>query len=152
MANCEYRVRGKINRTHNEIFNYVANTASENRNSEEIYKSLRKAGIAIRKKDRAGNPRTYLVMGQDSTVNLIKAQDINTGARKFFGLGANEKLLNYINLGQKSNRFTGINTLYGLSINEDVLRKMKSKDREKIARNQATADEIASMLSSSYSP
>ena len=152
MANCEYRVNGKIDRTHNEIFNYVANTAPNSRSSEEVYKSLREANIATRKVDRAGKDRMYLTMGHDSTINMIKAQNINIGARKFFGLAQNERLLEYTNLGQKSNRFTGINTLYGLNINENVLRKMKSVDREKIADNQATADEIAALLSGPYSP
>jgi hypothetical protein len=152
MASCEYTVRGKKNLTHTELFNYIANTASEYRSSEDVFKILRGAGIAVRKKDRGNNTRMYLVMGQDSLVNFIKAQNINIGARTFFGLESNEKLLEYTSLGQRSNNFTGINTLYGLQINEQVLAKMQSIDRTKVARNAATAEEVAALLAKPGSP
>ena len=62
---CEYTLNGKTDPTHTALFNYVANTPANKRSTEEVYKVLREAGIAIRKNDAAGNPRMYLVMGTD---------------------------------------------------------------------------------------
>lgn len=138
--NCEYTLNGKTDPTHTALFNYVANTPANKRSTEEVYKVLREAGIAIRKNDAAGNPRMYLVMGTDSSVNYRRAQNINVGARKFFGLSETERLLEYTNLGERSNKFTGINTLYGLNINGAMLQKMQSLDEQELEIRQAIAE------------
>lgn len=140
MINCEYTLNGKTDPTHTTLFNYIAKTSATERSAEQVYKVLREAGIAIRKNDAGGNPRMYLVMGTDSSVSYRRAQNINLGARKFFGLSESERLLDYTNLGQRSNKFTGINTLYGLSINSDMLRKMQSVDARELAIRQAMAE------------
>lgn len=152
MAKCEYRVEGKVNKTHDEIFNYVADTAPDARSSEKIYKILREANIAESSTNQAGHFQTHIAMGNDSSVNMRKAENINVGAKKFFGLNQNENLLEYTDLGKRYIKYKGPNTLYSLVINENVLRKMKSVDRVKIANNQQTADEIAALLSGPTSP
>jgi len=125
---CEYTLNGKTDPTHTELFNYIAN--NKERSADEVYRILREAGIAIKKNDAGGNPRMYLVMGTDSSVNYKRAQNINVGARVFFGIPQNERLLEYTNLGTRSNKFTGVNTLFGLRINESVLRKMESPQQQ----------------------
>ena len=150
MAACEYYINGKSDPTHNSVLNYVADTASSKRTTEEVVSRLENGGVVFRRADINDTTKvtTYVSKSPTSKDNLAHISNLNTLAKDQFQVA--EDLVKVINADAAMNY--NPDKLYKIEVSESTLSKMKRIAPQVIAENKMVADRVAEALSRPGSP